>query len=117
MLRALVLSVVCFGANPVFADQFVRITDKADFIGLVGGKSLTRLGITLNLTAAGQIEGVALGQAVTGSWTWEKGYFCRVMQAGSRTFARNCQLVQRRGDVIRFVADKGYGDTADLRLR
>ena len=32
-------------------------------------------------------------------------------------FERNCQVVQHKGGRLRFIADKGNGVTADLRIR
>ncbi len=86
-------------------------------MGLVGGKSLTSLGVSLTVSPSGNISGRAFGSDVTGAWTWNNGYFCRTLKAGSKVFARNCQLVQQNGDRIRFIADKGAGETANLRIR
>jgi hypothetical protein len=57
------------------------------------------------------------GSTVTGTWTWTNGYFCRTLKAASRSFSLNCQLVQTKAGRIRFVADRGKGDTADLKIR
>jgi hypothetical protein len=111
-MRALVL-ILSFMASPVLAD---RVTDRTAFVGLVEGKALTSLGVKLIVTSDGGISGRAFGRDVTGRWTWNEGYFCRTMQAGDRQFARNCQVVERVGDRIRFIADRGAGETADLRL-
>jgi hypothetical protein len=73
--------------------------------------------VRLVVRADGGLTGRAFGRAVTGSWTWEDGYFCRTITAGSRVLPRNCQTVARDGDTLRFTADRGAGDTADLRLR
>ncbi len=104
-------------ASPAMADGYSRVTDRAAFVGLVGGKSLTSLGVSLTVAASGAIGGRAFGRDVTGAWTWNDGYFCRTMSAGDRQFARNCQLVQYEGDRLRFIADRGKGDTANLRIR
>jgi hypothetical protein len=40
-----------------------------------------------------------------------------MMKAGDKVFARNCQLVQQKAGRVRFIADKGTGATADLRIR
>jgi hypothetical protein len=104
-------------ASPVMAEEYVRVSDRGSFIRLVGGKSLTSLGVKLKVSASGAIAGSAFGRAVTGTWTWNDGYFCRTMQAGGKVFERNCQVVQQNGTRLRFIADKGAGDTADLRIR
>jgi hypothetical protein len=104
-------------ASPAMASEYVRVTDRGTFIKLVSGKNLTSLGIKLTVSSSGGIAGSAFGSTVTGTWTWNDGYFCRTMQAGDKVFARNCQVVQQNGTRLRFIADKGAGDTADLRIR
>jgi hypothetical protein len=104
-------------AAPALADDPVRITARAAFVDLVGGKRLTGLGVSMTVDPSGTIGGRAFGRDVSGEWTWDDGYFCRTMQAGDRSFARNCQVVQQQGDRLRFIADRGQGDTADLRIR
>ncbi len=116
-MRLIVLAVLTSLASPAMAEDFTRIADRGAFVNLVGGKSLTSLGVSLKVSASGTISGRAFGSNVSGSWTWSGGYFCRTLQAGGRVFARNCQLVQTRGNRLRFIADKGTGQTADLRIR
>jgi hypothetical protein len=116
-MRLFMLALFATLASPAMAEDYARVTDRGAFVNLVGGRSLTSLGVSLNVSPSGSISGRAFGSAVTGTWTWSNGYFCRTLKAGSRVFARNCQLVQRQGNSIRFIADKGAGDTADLRIR
>ena len=104
-------------AMPAMADGYARVTDRGAFVDLVGGKSLTSLGVSLTVAPSGTIGGRAFGRDISGQWTWDDGYFCRTMQAGDRVFARNRQVVERQGDRVRFIADKGQGETADLRIR
>ncbi len=116
-MRTLFLILLATLASPALADGYARVTDRGAFVDLVGGKSLTSMGVRLTVSQSGSIGGRAFGRDITGAWTWSDGYFCRTMQAGDRVFARNCQVVQQKGDRLRFIADKGTGDTADLRIR
>jgi hypothetical protein len=116
MRQFLIFVFVAF-ATPAFADGYVRVTERGAFVSLVKGKSLTTLGVSLTVSPSGGIGGSAFGRTVTGTWTWSNGFFCRTMKAGDRAFPRNCQLVQQNGKRIRFIADQGAGDTADLRIR
>ncbi len=102
---------------PALAGDCARVTDRAAFVNLVGGKSLTSLGVNLTVSPSGSISGRAFGSPVSGVWAWNNGNFCRTLKAGDRVFARNCQLVQQYGDRIHFIADKGTGATANLRIR
>lgn len=99
------------------ADGYARVSDRGAFVALVSGKSLTSLGVSLSVSPSGTISGRAFGSTVSGAWTWNEGYFCRTLKAGEKVFARNCQLVQQKAGRVRFIADKGAGDTADLRIR
>jgi hypothetical protein len=116
-MRVVFLAFFVALSAPAMADGYDRVTDRGDFVDLVSGKSLTSLGVSLNVSPSGKISGRAFGSDVSGTWTWNNGYFCRTLKAGSRSFALNCQLVQKKPGRIRFTADKGSGDTADLRIR
>lgn len=94
-----------------------RVTSRDDFISLVDQRRLTSMGITLIVSPDGRIGGSAFGSAVSGEWTWEKGWFCRSLAWGSRNWPRNCQLVVRDGDKLRFTSDQGSGDSATLRIK
>lgn len=97
--------------------DYVRITDKGEFLGVVTQGELTRLGISVTVTPDGEIEGSAFGYPVTGSWTWDGGFFCRDLAWGGDDLGYNCQAVARDGRSVRFISDKGEGDAASLRLK
>lgn len=106
------------GASAATAESFQPVTRQADFVRLISDRDLTRFGIRLNVTPSGNIEGRAFGRKVTGAWQWQDGYFCRELYVGSDDLGGpNCQLVLRNGATLRFIADKGAGDYADLTLR
>lgn len=104
-------------ATPAAAEGFRPVTDAREFASLVAGRALTRLGVSLKVLPDGRIQGRAFGRDVTGEWRWQGGFFCRVMRAGSTVVPDDCQAVLRRGDTLRFVAERGAGQYADLRLR
>lgn len=99
------------------ADQMQRIDSRDEFMRAVAGKSLTRFGIRLNVSDAGQITGRAFTKDVTGNWRWQNGYFCRDLYHGAEDLGPNCQVVEVSGNTIRFTADEGRGIYADFRLR
>jgi len=108
---------LCLTASAVAA--FDRISDRGSFMEAVGGKDL-RIGIyglTLNVLDNGVISGRAVGYDITGSWSWEDGFFCRDMDWSGYPIEYNCQLVEVDGDRIRFTVDQGAGDDAVLRIR
>ncbi len=121
-MRPLALAVLAALASSVFtatpaAAELSRITDRAAFVATVQGRELSRLGISLRVSPDGTIAGRALGRDVTGAWSWERGLFCRTLDAGDRQFPRNCQVVSADARNIRFHADEGTGDIADFRIR
>ncbi|MFW5641492.1 MAG: dihydrodipicolinate reductase [Roseicyclus sp.] len=104
-------------ATAAASEQFSTVSSRDGFVALVQGRELQRFGIRLNVTPDGEIAGRAFGTPVTGRWDWEDGYFCRDLFYGERDLGFNCQLVQVNGDTMRFTADQGAGQFADLTLR
>jgi hypothetical protein len=103
-------------AETAAAEQFQPLRDQRSFVGLVQGRDLTRFGIRLEVTPAGEIRGSAFGTPVTGQWRWQDGYFCRDLFWGERDLGPNCQEVQVNGETLRFISDRGEGMFADLSL-
>lgn len=98
------------------AEGFSKVTNKSEFVSLISGKTLKRIGIRLEVAATGAIIGRGLGRDVQGAWRWDNGYFCRDLFWGKRDLGFNCQQVEVSGSVIRFTSDKGAGQYADLRM-
>lgn len=99
------------------AEEFRTVSDSDTFINVVKDRELTRFGIKLAVLPTGEIRGSAFGQQVTGAWRWDDGFFCRDLYFGNQDLGPNCQVVQVNGEVVRFIADQGQGEYADLRLR
>lgn len=108
--------VSALAATPALGEQFVRITDGERFRSLVEGRELTRFGISLEVTPGGRISGSGFGYDVTGQWQWREGLFCRDMAYGDNSIAHDCQVVAKRDETLRFVAERGDGDYADFDI-
>ncbi len=118
ILPAFVLVVTSLMATALpAAAEFNTVTSRSDFEQLVQGRELRRFGIRLTVTSDGQIVGRAFGGDVQGAWRWEDGYFCRDLFYRGDDLGYNCQMVQVRGDTLRFTTDRGTGIYADLTLR
>jgi hypothetical protein len=107
-------------AMPALANDFTPVKDESQFVSLVEGRELRlgRFGVWLNLTRDGRITGRALGWALTGSWDWKDGFFCREIDWSGYAIPLNCQLVEvRDGEELRFTVDRGAGDSASFKLR
>lgn len=116
-LLAVGLAAGLAAVTPVGAETDARrIQTSEAFTGLVAGRALTRLGVSLQVDADGSITGRALGRPVEGRWEWRDGYFCRDFN-GEGLLGYDCQTVELRSDRLRFRAERGTGNTLELRLR
>ena len=93
------------------------VTNRSDFENLVIDKKLERFLISLTVTSDGKIKGSAAGRNVSGDWDWMDGYFCRTLLWGKRELKYNCQEVTFDGRRLRFISDKGKGQSASFALR
>ena len=114
-MKALTLALISL-AVPAMAQDLPRIDTKQAFLNTVAGKTLTRSGISIQATPGGAITGRGLGFEVSGSWSWQDGYFCREMSVAIRSWDMNCQAVYSDGTTVTFIADRGQGDRAQLRI-
>jgi len=117
-IRILNLSLIIFllMASLVSASE-TTITNRSDFENLVIDKKLKRFLISLSVTNDGKIKGSAAGRNVTGDWDWIDGFFCRTLLWGKRELKYNCQQVTFDGKKLRFISDRGKGQSASFALR
>jgi hypothetical protein len=106
-------------ATAATAQTYQAISDKATFLATMGGKNLSNrlYGVNLAVAPSGQIAGTGAGWDITGTWSWQNGFFCREMNWGGDPIPYNCQLVEFNGQDMRFTTDQGAGDSASFRLR
>lgn len=106
-------------AGTTRAQGYQPITDRDTFLQTMGDKRLSNrlYGVNLKVTADGAISGTGAGWDVTGSWSWQDGFFCREMSWGGDPIPYNCQLVESNGQDMRFTTDQGAGESASFRLR
>lgn len=118
-MTRIILALMLTLATPAMAAAFDRVSEKDSFLTLISGKSLTNrlYDISLAVTPDGLIAGAVLGWDITGDWYWENGYFCRNMAWGEDPIPFNCQLVEAKGDQVRFTSDQGTGEAASFKLR
>ena len=103
-------------ASPIIASE-TTISERPEFENLVKDKKLERFLISLSVTDDGKIEGSAAGRDVSGDWNWIDGYFCRTLMWGERELKYNCQKVTFDGRRLRFISDRGAGQSASFALR
>ncbi|QFT58552.1 hypothetical protein FIU94_06890 [Sulfitobacter sp. THAF37] len=109
-------AVLSLPALPAFAD-YQQITTRSDFLALVGGKTLTRPLVKIQVLPSGRIAGTGAAWEVTGQWEWQGEYLCRSLEWGGDDLGYNCQEVKVDGTKVRITSDKGRGRSADFSLR
>ena len=109
-------AILSLTAGPAFA-EFAKVADKDQFVDLINGKTLTMPLIRLEVSPTGEISGMGSRWEVTGTWSWRDGYFCRELNWGGSDLGYNCQEVRVNNNRIRFISDRGEGDSAVFRLR
>jgi hypothetical protein len=109
-------AVAVFTGSAAFA-EFSTVEDQETFVALVKGKELKRPFVNIEVSEEGVISGYGAAWPVTGTWSWDNGYFCRDLFWAGDPLGYNCQEVQASGDRIKFTSDKGAGDSAEFRLR
>lgn len=94
-----------------------KVTNKSEFMGIVQGKTISRPLVKLSVKPDGTISGKGAKWDVSGSWSWQNGYFCRSLEWGGKDLGYNCQQVFVSGGSIRFTSDQGKGRSAEFSLR
>jgi opacity protein-like surface antigen len=120
MKHAALIAVMALApAGAASAQDYRPVTDQSEFLDLIAGKNLTNrlYGVNLAVSPNGTISGKGAGWDITGTWSWQDGYFCREMEWGGDPIPYNCQLVEVAGSDMRFTVDQGAGDSASFRLR
>ena len=95
MLKSIVFVALIASPLPALAEGFAPVREKSEFMGIISGKALTRFGISLNVSPAGEIQGSAFGSRVTGNWSWENGLLAalRFRPIAKRWRAREARFV------------------------
>ena len=94
-----------------------RIVTEDQFRDTVVGRSI-RLddGIVFTVNADYTITGDVNGQAATGTWAFEDGFWCRRIVLGD-AFTEDCQLWVVDGDRLVITREKGTGESFSYRVR
>ena len=93
-----------------------RIRTEREFLDVVAGRKMTNeTGFATN-RKDGTLTGKLDKRQLTGSWSWEDGFFCRIGKLGNHNFGLDCQTVVVSGDSVTFTQEKGKGKKVTYRL-
>lgn len=117
VLAGLALSACAPAAPTVTAPDQGRIVTEDAFRAAIVGKPI-RLGegAVFTINADNTITGEVNGQAATGTWAFEDGFWCRRIVLGD-IFTEDCQLWVVEGDRLIITRAKGTGESFSYRLR
>jgi hypothetical protein len=117
-MRMTIFAFIAIAAAGTANAELAKVDDQQNFVKAVAGKTLTRPWIKINVTSDGRIEGRGARWDIEGTWSWQDGYFCRDLFWGGDPLGYNCQEVQVTTDGrIKFISDKGAGNSAMFRLQ
>lgn len=74
-------------------------------------KVLTSEGMNFTIHSDGRISGRIGDSLLTGAWHWRERYFCRTAQLDGEDLDLDCEIIEVRGNQMRYTRDKGNGDT------
>lgn len=92
---------------------FERVNDAATFSASVADRRLEfpdEPAVWFRLKSDGTMDGELRRGTVTGTWTFEDGFWCREFTAGGRASPPDCQVVEIAPNQARFTRDRGNGE-------
>lgn len=99
--------------------EFERIASKEQYLELVAGRVAQMKGSNFSSTAFadGTMKGGGGDRKLSGTWTWEDGFFCREGTIGSDVLKRDCQIIEISGDTLKVKRNRGEGENVVLQLK
>ena len=108
-LTAFALLICAFG--PATAENFYRVTDKAEFVHLFAGKTLSFEAGAQVIRANGKVKGtLKRGGGFHGVWALQAGMYCRNLVFGGKETGTDCLTVEVDGANVRMVRNQGRGE-------
>lgn len=111
------VAAVSFSATTSIAQDFTRITSKADFTKVAVNKKLVANWGWVRSGSDGRVTGVSDGDSISGTWTWQGRNYCRDITFGSTRTGFGCIAVYVSGDNIVYIMDKGQGQQVPMKIR
>ena len=100
----------------VSQSDFIRVSERSQFIDIVDGKKFRNGSNWWALTSDGRMVGNIKAGKIDGTWDWNNGAWCREFTAGTKVKERECQHIFVKGREVKFVKDRGAGEESVQRL-
>jgi hypothetical protein len=88
------LSVVTSEAHSTGSEDWERVLTRDAFVGAFADRPLRAEGAVFVIHANGAISGVIGGRALSGSWFWRDGFFCRRAFLDGADLGLDCELIE-----------------------
>ena len=93
-----------------------RIKTEQEFHDVVAGRKMTNERGHAIPHEDGSLTGKFGKYRLTGSWSWEGEFFCRIAKHGTKKLGLDCQTVVVSGDSVTFTRKKGKGKKSIYQL-
>ncbi|SFO98417.1 hypothetical protein [Tranquillimonas alkanivorans] len=89
-----------------------RIETEQAFRELFVDRLLAGDGLSFTIHADGRLSGTAGGRALSGTWWWEDGMFCRTGRIDGEDLDLDREVIEAHGLLMRYTRDEGRGRSA-----
>ncbi|WP_193142759.1 MULTISPECIES: hypothetical protein [unclassified Meridianimarinicoccus] len=93
-----------------------RLLSRTAFLKRFADRELVGDGLRFVIHADGRITGQAGTGKLSGQWYWEDGYFCRTASLDGEDLGLDCEIIEYRGDSMRYTRNKGEGEASVVAI-
>ena len=94
-----------------------RIATEQEFLDLVAGRKMSNKHGYSIAHEDGSLTGMFGERRLSGTWSWEGKFLCRIAKLGNKNLGLDCLAVAVSGDMVTFTRKKGKGKKAAYRLQ
>ncbi|MFV1492608.1 hypothetical protein VWX97_16770 [Phaeobacter sp. JH18-32] len=92
------------------AGSYKPIKTEAEFLALVGGKTLSADWGSMQILPNGKIKGKTNQGKLVGAWQWNGALWCRNVRIGKQPErGTDCQKIGVSGNQLQFIREQGRG--------
>jgi hypothetical protein len=103
------LAALALTTTPLHAENFKRITTKADYISQVVGNKYCNSSGCWTAKKNGKMTGKFGKDLFRATWKWHKGFGCQVGTLGSQKLETDCRIIEVSGNKVRITRGQGKG--------